>query len=51
MTADTAARIEAALASALPGTYVAVDRDGNVLRVVPKGPQGQYTLAHIVEAQ
>ena len=40
----TADKIDALLDDALPGTWVAVNRDGRVRVVVPKGPQGQYTL-------
>ena len=29
-----------------PGTWIAVNAAGDLRVVVPKGPQGQYTLAH-----
>jgi hypothetical protein len=38
--------VSALLADALPGTWVAVNRDGEVRVVVPKGPPGQFTLAY-----
>lgn len=37
--------LDQALDAALPGTWVAVNAEGDVRRVVPKGPLGQYTLA------
>lgn len=38
-------RLAALLDDALPGTWVAVNQAGEIRVVVPKGPQGQYTLA------